>query len=503
MRHRFVVGAGLLIAIFSSYTSRSLAVQSGYPIQGQPQGGDRRGSYYSEGEDAQKSYDEKRALSRFFPDPKLYLDNMTLLAHLPGRFYHKGLMTVGGNRYLFTGGASPQHGPGLVVDVTNPKQPVVINERAPRGDVAYNRALQKWILMALNSSEPPGVTFFDVSDPRNIVEISSFSAGAGTIITHNDGQYYDGGRYAYLVAGLPEMRRALPDSSGLVLEIIDVSNIKNPKEVSKWWVPGQRKDEEAEFLKWPEAERVMKQEQGLIPQLGQYHLEFNGPCIVPKRVEDGGNRAYCAWSSLGMRILDLSDIRQPKLISTVDVSPPFEQGNGVHSVYPIPQRKLAFMNGENTRWDCYEGIAMPWVVDLRAERYPVTIATFPIPKPPVSAPYNDFCFRGGRFSTHAPHEIRAPGQARIDLMGYSWFEGGWRLYDISNPFRPEEVASVVPPQGTFRGTEYSLIEWDRKIIHVFADTGLYTLSTPVLGEPVLGPLRPERWTPEGLNIGAP
>ena len=58
-------------------------------------------------------------------------------------------------------------------------------------------------------------------------------------------------------------------------------------------------------------------------------------------------------------------------------------------------------------------------------------------------------------------------------------------------------------QGIRRGTEGALIEWDRKIIHVFTDTGLYILSTPALGEPVLGPLKPERWNPEGYNAGAP
>ena len=47
--------------------------------------------------------------------------------------------------------------------------------------------------------------------------------------------------------------------------------------------------------------------------------------------------------------------------------------------------------------------------------------------------------------------------------------------------------------GQRRGTEAAFIEWDRKIIHVFADSGLYILSSPVLGEPVLGPLKPERW----------
>jgi hypothetical protein len=39
------------------------------------------------------------------------------------------------------------------------------------------------------------------------------------------------------------------------------------------------------------------------------------PCLVPKRVEDGGNRAYCGWSALGFVILDLADIKKPSQIS--------------------------------------------------------------------------------------------------------------------------------------------------------------------------------------------
>ena len=145
-----------------------------------------------------------------------------------------------------------------------------------------------------------------------------------------------------------------------------------------------------------------------------------------------------------------------------------------------------------------------WILPAMGQRRgTVTIATFPIPKPPENAPYNDFCLRGGRFGIHHPQNLKAPGEQRIDLMGYSWFTGGFRLYDVSNAFRPEEVAWILPAMGQRRGTEAAFIEWDRKIIHVFADSGLYILSSPVLGEPVLGPLEPQRWNVEGLNEGMP
>jgi hypothetical protein len=114
------------------------------------------------------------------------------------------------------------------------------------------------------------------------------------------------------------------------------------------------------------------------------------------------------------------------------------------------------VNGEVTTAgeDCNEGVLMPWVVDIRAEKNPLTIATFPIPKPPA--------------------------EARQDIMAYSWFNAGYRLYDVSNPFQPREVAYFIPPMGDERGSvERGIIEWDRKLIHVRTDTGLYILSSPV------------------------
>jgi hypothetical protein len=72
------------------------------------------------------------------------------------------------------------------------------------------------------------------------------------------------------------------------------------------------------------------------------------------------------------------------------------------------------MNGEVTTVaeDCNAGVIMPWVVDVRPEKNPVTIATFPIPKPPANAPYSDFCFKGRRFGPHDTQNFKAPGEAR-------------------------------------------------------------------------------------------
>ena len=498
-----------VVAIALAVVSVSIAwAQNNYPVIGQPQGGDRRGTYF----DAKGRPDDKTI--PLFKDPKIYLGNMTLLAYLPEVKRGPQMMTIGGKRYLVGGGA--------VTDVTDPKNPVVINDKAPGGQLAYNQSLKKWILMRptdanqatqaqlqsmgkipnpeLNPKGFLGATFFDMTDPRNPVEISRFETKARGV--HTDGVFYDGGRYAYLASGLGTRGQHPFHLYNYILQIIDVSDIKNPKEVSKWWVPGQMKEEQKEFESWPEAGPHWNEEiwnKDLI-----YHFsEFHGPCFVPKRVEDGGNRGYCSWGQHGFITLDLSDIQHPKQIGRLDISPPFEGGIPVHTAYPMPERKLVFINSEPTYQDCYEGVVPPFVVDVRSEKNPVTIATFPLPKPPAEAPYNDFCFRGHRFGTHNSQDIKAPGEARVDLMAYTWFAGGFRLYDVSNPFQPREVAFMIPKQGEARGTETVLIEWDRKLVHVFADSGLYILSTPVLGEPILGPLKPQRWTLQGLNVGAP
>ena len=501
------------------FCAQWLTAQTSYPLEGQPHGGDRRGIYVSP-EGAQRIYNETDEIPRLYADPRTYIHNMELLGHVPGQFRNIGMMTVGGKRYIFGG--------GMAIDVTNPEEPLVVNSNAPPVgvEIAYNQSLGKWILIEAHqccgvdldvvqgrepfeTSPPPGtkvgVTFWDASDPANLIELSHFSTGPGSFGSRYDGNYYDGGRYAYLASKLPGTRGQPPfEATDPILQILDLSDISNPREVGRWWVPGQMKGEEEAFREWPESERFLRQaSEPWNPSWRNMYLYFHGPCIVPRRVEDGGNRGYCAFSALGMRLLDLTDVTQPQLISTVDISPPFDGGFPVHTVYPIPERRLAFISGETTQPDCMEGLSIPWVVDLRDERYPMTIAAFPIPKPPPEAPYSDFCFRGGRVGTHAPQEFKAPGKQRIDLMGYAYYDAGFRLFDISNPFRPEEVAWIVTPAGPHRGAEGALIEWDRNIVHAGTDTGLYILSTPVLGEPVLGPLKPERWNAEGLNAGAP
>jgi hypothetical protein len=80
-------------------------------------------------------------------------------------------------------------------------------------------------------------------------------------------------------------------------------------------------------------------------------------------------------------------------------------------------------------------------VDIREETKPVPLSTCPLP------PVADFARRGGRYGAHNLHENRpAPGAwvSETVVVG-TFFNGGVRAFDISDPFRPEAIAWHVPP----------------------------------------------------------
>ena len=62
-------------------------------------------------------------------------------------------------------------------------------------------------------------------------------------------------------------------------------------------------------------------------------------------------------------------------------------------------------------------------------------------------PLDAYASRGGRFGAHNIHEnVPKPTAWHSDetIIG-TFFNGGLRAYDISNPYQPKEIAAFVPP----------------------------------------------------------
>jgi len=88
-------------------------------------------------------------------------------------------------------------------------------------------------------------------------------------------------------------------------------------------------------------------------------------------------------------------------------------------------------------------LAFLWIVDITEETRPIPISTFMLPDD--SAPGPD-----DRFGAHQPAE-----QVRSATLYVTWFSGGLRAIDISNPYLPTEVGFYVPLPGRGQKTVQS------------------------------------------------
>jgi hypothetical protein len=86
-----------------------------------------------------------------------------------------------------------------------------------------------------------------------------------------------------------------------------------------------------------------------------------------------------------------------------------------------------------------------WMIDIREERQPVMISSFPRPKPAKKWGVDSYYDLGGRFGPHNIHENYAGSFVSDRMIFSTWFNGGMRITDISDADRPEEVGFFVPP----------------------------------------------------------
>ena len=255
-----------------------------------------------------------------------------------------------------------------------------------------------------------GFLIWDLATPEAPVQLGHFRTGGNG--THRN--YYDGGGYVY-ATGLPK------DYDGHILQIVDINDPTNPVEISRWWRKGQ----------W-----VGGGEQGV-----QHGTLLHGGAYVR------GNRAYLPYSAGGFVILDITDKRVPKLIGELPFSPPFQSFIGVHTALPLTERNLVVVNSEAIRENCDEPLGYAGIVDIRDETCPRLISLLPLPQPPQSAPYRNFCEKGGRFGPHNQHQWQYQHILLHDenSVFLTYFNAGLRVFDISDALLPREIAFFVPP----------------------------------------------------------
>lgn len=342
--------------------------------------------------------------------------NVRLVAHHDLNGHGDGMQLLKVGRYVYIAhlGTSPMA--LTIVDAEDPRDPRVVrqiphpsNTHAHKVQVAGDILIQNQELPYFggkrdaNAPHEAGIRVYEISDPTDPREIGYLRVpGKGV---HR--MWFADGKYAHVASTMTGFKER-------VYLIADLSDPCHPRQAGLWSIPGTR-----------EGEEVLP---GWVPFPGE-HFYVHG--IIPN-----GNRAYVAMVDAGMAILDISAISHPRLISRLDWGPPY--GGYTHTTLPLPGRGLVVATDESTKNNCQEGDKRVWVVDIREERNPVTISTFPVPQ-------GDFCNRGLRFGPHNVHENRPGSFHSENLIFVTYYNAGLRIVDIRNPYRPEEVGYFIPP----------------------------------------------------------
>jgi hypothetical protein len=310
------------------------------------------------------------------------------------------------------------------VDVTDPRKPkVVCQTDLPHANMRSNSLETCGNMMAVayqNSKKdltPAGFELFDISKPENPKSIAHFDCSG----PHSRGVHqlwFCDGEYVHCAAGSRDFTptNALDDQ---LYRCIDVRNPSKPVEVGRWWMPGTR-----------QGDNVMPPARHPIDKGFRAH-NCN---VYPQRPD----RCYLAYIDGGMFVLDISDKANPKKISSWTNSPPYT--GFMHTIVPLFDRGLMLITDESTENNAKDWPKLIWVLDAREETNLVPISTCPLPDPKVYA-------EAGRFGAHNIHEnVPLPTAWHSDqiVLG-TFFNGGLRAYDISNPYQPKEVGIFMPP----------------------------------------------------------
>ena len=345
----------------------------------------------------------------------------------------------------YVGNMRNPHGT-MIVDVKDPKRPKLLAEISmPRGTHSHKVRVADGIMVtnreilserAARGETPPegfhgGLGIYDVSKPARPKLITNWDTDdePGPSYARGVHRFDFDGRYAYISP-------TCEGYNGNIVMILDLADPARPREVGRWWMPGQW-TAGGEKPTWK----------------GAAHR-----CHHPLR---HGDRLFTSYWHGGFVILDIADLAKPKFISGLDWSPPFPWPT--HTVLRIPfkidNREFAVVSDEDVIR--LEGCppypaAFLWVVDITDEKHPTPVSTFQLDDMPAEEqPYMTGC--------HQPCEKVIGTEIPV-----AWFAHGLRIIDIARPHAPREVAHYMPdvPEGSTRVQSNDVTVDERGLIYL-------------------------------------
>ncbi|MDE0055431.1 MAG: hypothetical protein OXT64_14440 [Gammaproteobacteria bacterium] len=320
-----------------------------------------------------------------------------------------------------------------IVDVADPHAPIVLaHVSIPEGWHSHKvRAANG--LMLVNHEKlgqrgdfgfGGGLGIYDVANPAEPKLISKWRTGGRGVHRFD----FDG-RYAYISP-------TVDGYIGNIVMILDLADPAKPREVGRWWIPGQ----------WQAGGEEYPWDDWVPPR-----------CHHPLRRND---RLYVSYWHHGLFILDVSELSEPRLVSSVDTGPAFP--HPTHTCLPmgapIRGRDILVVADEDVAKLYPSPPSFAWIYDITSETHPTPIATWQVPG-----------LDGGggpqepMTGCHQPSE-RVAGT----IVPFAWFAQGMRLLDIANPFEPTEIGYFVPdaPPGGNRPVSNDVTIDERGLVYL-------------------------------------
>jgi hypothetical protein len=271
--------------------------------------------------------------------------------HIP---FKMSVLAVNGRWYMYAGAQNDRG--WSILDITNPADPSVVNwipgpknTRTVQVDIADGKMITGLERSQGGGDTDPskpweaGALIWSLADPVHPTLLGKYDSGG--LGTHRDGYY--GGRYMHLAAGVNGY-------SGNIYVIVDISDPAHPVEVSRWALPELKlPDPNALNTAWPHGHGlhgppVIVGNLAYLPfgtkfvildisdvrnpkELSEmtfdppYHLLFAVHTVLPfpsRKIVETNSEGGCAEGPSQASLIDVADPAKPKILSFFPVPEP-------------------------------------------------------------------------------------------------------------------------------------------------------------------------------------
>jgi hypothetical protein len=265
------------------------------------------------------------------------------------------------------------------------------------------------------NQQPAGLELFDLSVPEEPRSISFLDcSGANSRGVHQ--LWFCDGEYVHMASGAPDFEPSHPLDDQFY-RCIDVRNPSKPIEVGRWWMPGTKKGE---------------------TPLPRHKLDKGYRAHNTNVYKQRKDRLYLCYIDGGMFVMDIANKSKPKPISHWTNSPPYT--GFMHTAVPLFDRNLLIVTDESTENNAEDWPKLAWVVDARDEKNSSYCH--------LSAAAGRCLCQPRRPFRRTQHSRKSAGTDRLavdQIVIGTFFNGGLRAYDISDPYQPKEVGTLPPP----------------------------------------------------------